>query len=66
MPSARHLPSAEAIVPESAPRPVIGKGDDARLVARKALSYGDANADRLEQARRAYEVVIQGYGLPAE
>lgn len=65
-PSARLLPSADAVVPDPVPRPAARKGDDARLVARRALSYGDANADRLEQARRAYEAIVQGYGPPAE
>ncbi|WP_156312177.1 hypothetical protein [Methylobacterium platani] len=37
-----------------APRPVPRKGDDARLFARRALDYGDANAAALVDGRAAY------------
>jgi len=51
-------------VPAPAPRPLIREGDDVRLVARRALDYGDQNAQRLEQARAAYETVRDLYAAP--
>lgn len=40
------LPAAKAIFPEPVPRPEIRVGDDARILARRALGYGDSNAVR--------------------
>jgi hypothetical protein len=65
-PLPRQLPSAGLVVPAPAPRPLIRAGDDARLVARRALDYGDANAQRLEQARAIYEAVRAEYDRKAE
>jgi hypothetical protein len=48
-------------VPETAPRPTLEVGDDVRLLARKALDYGDENARRLEQARKNYGRVVTSY-----
>lgn len=33
-----------------------------RLYARRALDYGDENADRLGAARRAYQALAGDYG----
>lgn len=56
-----HLPDPSLIVPAAAPRPALEAGADARLLARLALSYGDLNAERLAQARRAYRAVLDTY-----
>jgi hypothetical protein len=48
-------------VPETAPRPTLEVGDDARLLTRKALDYGDENARRLAQARKNYGRVVTSY-----
>jgi len=50
------------VVPDPVARPTIRKGDDARIVARKALDYGDQNAARLRQGRTAYEALAKQYG----
>lgn len=55
MPARRELPAAELLFQPPAPRPAIMAGTDARLLARRALDYGDGNAERLAQARQAYE-----------
>lgn len=60
-PITRRLPAADLIVPAPAPRPAIREGDDVRLLARRALDYGDQNAARLQQARKAYEAVQKHY-----
>ena len=49
------------IFPDPARRPEIRPGADARLLARRALDYGDGNAARLRQARDAYEAVRLEY-----
>jgi hypothetical protein len=61
---ARTLPAVDLVVPQPAPRPAITVGSDARLLARRALDYGDQNAARLEQARGAYGAIVQTYGVP--
>ena len=66
IPLARDLPPVRDVVPDPAPRPVIRKGDDARLLARRALDYGDANAARLGQARDAYQGVVDAYARPPQ
>lgn len=63
-PVSRILPPVALVVPDPAPRPPIRKGDDVRIVARKALDFGDANALRLEQARAAYQAIADEYGRP--
>lgn len=61
-PSPRSLPPAAAIVPDPVARPAVRSGDDARLLARRALDAADANASRLRQARAAYQGVVDAYG----
>jgi hypothetical protein len=61
VPVPRSLPPVHSIVPETAPRPTLEVGDDVRLLARKALDYGDENARRLEQARKNYGRVVTSY-----
>lgn len=56
-PLSRDLPAGELIVPAPAPRPAITVGMDARLLARRALDYGDANARLLTAARSSYEAL---------
>ena len=65
-PLQRRLPASELIVPEPLARPAIRQGDDARLLARRALDYGDGNAARLRQARDAYEALRDNYATSAE
>ncbi len=61
---ARELPPAHHIVADPAPRPIPRKGDDARVFARRALDFGDANAMRLEQARESYQAVADEFSRP--
>lgn len=61
-PVVRELPPVLLVVPAPVPRPEPIKGHDARLLARDALTYGDANAARLLAARRAYGGVRDDYG----
>jgi len=60
-PLARRLPPVGDIVPVPLPRPQVRKGDDARIVARRALDYGDGNARGLAQARDAYGQLVEDY-----
>lgn len=53
-PGARTLPPVADIVPAPASRPVPGRGEDARIYARRALDYGDANASSLGEAADRY------------
>lgn len=64
-PTARDLPAASLVVPEPVARPSVRVGDDARLLALRALLYGDQNAARLRQARDAYEAVRDAASRPA-
>lgn len=63
-PLSRSLPPASQIFATPAKRPAITKGGDARVLALRALNYGDANAARLEQARGTYEAVRVEYAKP--
>lgn len=49
------LPPASAIFLDPLDPPTPRENEDARLFSRRALDYGDGNADRLEQSRRNYE-----------
>ena len=59
--SRRQLPESSLIVPEPAKRPVAKKGDSGKVLAVKALGYGDQNADKLKRAKRNYECVRVTY-----
>ena len=61
-PIARTLPPADQVVLDPAPRPVPEKGGDARVLARRALDYGDQNAARLKQSRETYRAVADELG----
>ncbi len=65
-PSPRLLPAAALIVPDPAERPIPKRGDDARLFARRALTYGDDNAIRLRDARAAYGALAERLAHPDE
>ena len=60
-PIVRILPAVDSVVLFPVQRPDIEEGDDVRLLARRALDYGDENARRLEQARVSYTLIAQRY-----
>ena len=62
--TARMLPRVDDVIRAPAPRPVPRKGDDARLFARRALDYGDANGAALVDGRAAYERVRDELASP--
>lgn len=47
------------------PRPVPKRGEDARLYARRALDYGDANAAGLADAADRYGALADAMKHPA-
>ncbi|MBP2494731.1 hypothetical protein ABID82_005658 [Methylobacterium sp. PvP062] len=59
------LPPVADIVPAPAPRPVPKRGEDARLYARRALDYGDANAAGLGDAADRYGALADALKHPA-
>lgn len=44
--------------------PPLRKGEDVRLYARKALDYGDANAELLRQGKGNYRAIVEQYAAP--
>lgn len=64
-PGVRTLPPVADIVPAPAPRPVPKRGEDARLYARRALDYGDANAAGLGDAANRYGALADAMKHPA-
>lgn len=64
-PGARVLPPVADIVPLPTPRPVPKRGEDARLYARRALDYGDANAASLGDAADRYGALAEAMKHPA-
>ncbi|GEP11840.1 hypothetical protein [Methylobacterium gnaphalii] len=61
---ARSLPPVADIIAAPAPRPVPGRGEDARLFARRALDYGDANAAGLLQSGERYGALAERMAHP--
>ena len=53
--TARALPRVDDVIRPPLKRPAPSRGEDARLFARRALDYGDANAAALVDGREAYE-----------
>ena len=53
--TARALPRVDDLIRAPAKRPDPSRNEDARLFARRALDYGDANAAALVDGREAYE-----------
>jgi hypothetical protein len=45
------------VIRAPAKRPAPSRNEDARLFARRALDYGDANAAALTDGREAYEIL---------
>lgn len=64
-PGVRTLPPVADIVPAPATRPVPKRGEDARLYARRALDYGDANAAGLGDAADRYGALAEAMKHPA-
>ncbi len=59
--TARVLSRVDDVIRSPAPRPAPSRGEDARLFARRALDYGDANAAALADGREAYEDLRRGF-----
>ena len=55
--TARALPRVDDVIRAPAKRPAPSRNEDARLFARRALDYGDANAAALTDGREAYEIL---------
>ena len=58
--TARLLPKVDDVIRAPAKRPAPFRNEDARLFARRALDYGDANAAALVDGREAYEGLRRG------
>ncbi len=58
--TARALPRVDDVIRAPAKRPAPSRNEDARLFARRALDYGDANSAALTDGREAYEGLRRG------
>lgn len=61
---ARLLPAVADVIPAPAARPAPARGEDARIFARRALDYGDANAAALTDAAARYGAIAATLARP--